>query len=921
VTLATTTTHSSFGPYEIRGPLGRGGMGEVYRAWDPRLQREVALKILRTRSETDPQRMQRFVAEARAASALNHPNILTVFDAAVDGATPYIVSELIDGESLGDLVRRGPLPLKRVLDLATQMADGLADAHAAGIVHRDLKPENIMVTRSGRAKILDFGLAREAGLRAPGVPAGELGGQTLTEPGLLAGTIPYMSPEQARGGATDFRTDQFSFGLIVYEMLTGRSAFRRDTPAETLEAIIGDEPTPVLALNPGAPILLSWIIDRCLAKNPDDRYGVTADLHRDLRTLRDRLPETMARDERGRAAATSPRPLWQRAALPVAATVSTVVAGALAWRLVAEPPHLDLTGLRFRPFATEPVYKAYPAFSPDGQTVAYVAEVDGVLQVFTRGRNASIGEQITHEAYDCKYPFWSPDGRRIYYIRAAQEVEGIRWVPAATGTAQWAVTDAWRGAISPDGKTLAFLRDDATRAHIVGTASIWLTPADGTGEPSRYDRGPFGDLRFMEAALAFSPDGKWLGVSGVPTTIGLERERRGWQFWLLPLGAGTPTRRLQAWSDVAPRVAGFTWLRDSRHIVFSVFPLESGEADLWVTDVLGDRAWPLTRGADKSLYPSASLTGDDVVFMSGEPHYDIVVIPLDGGPLRTLIGTSRNESDPAWSPAANAYVYVTDRRGQEEMWIRTGEGPLGEQMLPPAGFQDRSIMLASPSFSPDGSRIAYQRNSSRPVWPLRIWYSMVAGGPPVPLLPESQDTYQGPPTWSPKGDWLAFAEWDATSWRLVKVPFTGAEEPVTLRADGVVNATPQWSPRGDWITWETTTGFMIVSPDGRMSQPLGNGGWLVHTWALDGRRIYGVRLSPELHLELIAVDVPGGSEHILRDLGVSPPVNNPLKGLSVGPDGRTLITSMVQRRGDLWLVEGLRRPAGILERLRPRRYP
>src|SRR5919201_1388765 len=287
---------SSFGPYQILGSLGRGGMGEVYRAWDPRLHRDVALKVLHERADTDPERVRGFIAEARAASALNHPNILTVFDADVDGSTPYIVSELINGQSLRDEIRRGPVPLKRLLDLGTQIADGLAEAHAAGIVHRDLKPENIMVTRAGRAKLLDFGLARPTGfLPAARVPA-SVDGDTLTEPGLLAGTIPYMSPEQARGLPTDFRSDQFSFGLILYEMAAGQPAFRRDTPAETLDAIINDEPVALTTRQPQMPLMLWWIIERCLAKNPADRYGMTVDLQRDLRMLRDRLPEAISRE-------------------------------------------------------------------------------------------------------------------------------------------------------------------------------------------------------------------------------------------------------------------------------------------------------------------------------------------------------------------------------------------------------------------------------------------------------------------------------------------------------------------------------------------------------------------------------------------------------------------------------------------------
>jgi serine/threonine protein kinase len=207
---------TAIGPYQVLAKLGEGGMGEVYRARDPRLARDVALKILRDRAEGQASRIDRFVTEARAASALNHPNIVAVYDAVVDGATPYLVTELIEGESLAGEIRRGPMPLKRVIDLATQIADGLAEAHAAAIVHGDLKPANIMITRGGRVKIVDFGLAHS--VRPPameGLPEYS-GAETETAPGLRGGTVPYMSPELARGEASDFRADQFALGLVLY---------------------------------------------------------------------------------------------------------------------------------------------------------------------------------------------------------------------------------------------------------------------------------------------------------------------------------------------------------------------------------------------------------------------------------------------------------------------------------------------------------------------------------------------------------------------------------------------------------------------------------------------------------------------------------------------------------------------------------
>ena len=301
------------------------------------------------------------------------PVVQAAVDAAVDGDTRYIVSELIDGRPLRDELGRGPMPLKRLLDLATQIADGLAAAHDAGITHRDLKPENIMVTRTGRVKIVDFGLARGGGFETvtTTIQAGQF--ETQTEAGLISGTVPYMSPEQARGLSTDFHSDQFSFGLILYEMATGRRAFRRETSAETLDAIINDELPPMSALDARAPVVLRWITERCLAKEPADRYGATADLHRDLRTLRDRLGEAVP----GETAASS-RLRWWWLAVITAGAAGLVAAGTMLTSLFGTPGPPDLSALRFRPLAIESAYEGFPAWSPNGDTVAYAAEVTGV---------------------------------------------------------------------------------------------------------------------------------------------------------------------------------------------------------------------------------------------------------------------------------------------------------------------------------------------------------------------------------------------------------------------------------------------------------------------------------------------------------------------------------------------------------------
>jgi predicted ATPase len=285
---------TNLGPYQIEALLALGGMGEVYRARDARLGRIVAIKILPAEFSANIDRLDRFQREARSASALNHPNIVTIHDLGQEGSTHYIAMELIEGKTLRELLSAGSLPVRKGIEIAVQIAEGLANAHEAGIAHRDLKPENLMLSHDGFVKILDFGLAKLVATSGE-----ELATQTAsplqTRPGEVLGTVPYMSPEQVSGAVLDFRSDQFSFGLILYEMVTGKRAFRRGTAAETMVAILREQPEAVAVQNPDAPAPLCWAIDRCLAKEPDKRYATTRDLARELTTIRDRFSEKPAR--------------------------------------------------------------------------------------------------------------------------------------------------------------------------------------------------------------------------------------------------------------------------------------------------------------------------------------------------------------------------------------------------------------------------------------------------------------------------------------------------------------------------------------------------------------------------------------------------------------------------------------------------
>src|SRR6202166_2811769 len=291
----TLPAGSRFGRYEILGALGAGGMGEVYRARDPRLGRELAIKVLARKLSDSKLDVKRFEREAESASALTHPNIVTIFELGQVESTYYIAMELVEGELLRDMLRAGPIPLQTVMRIAPQIVDGLAKAHAAGVMHRDLKPENVMISRDGLVKILDFGLAKLVSTDTNLPLDLETVSTSETNPGAVLGTLPYMSPEQANGLPLDFRSDQFSLGSLLYEMVTGRRAFPHQGAAEILAAILRDQPEAAASLNPQAPAPLCWVIERCLAKNPKDRYDSTHDLARDLAAIRDRVPEAASR--------------------------------------------------------------------------------------------------------------------------------------------------------------------------------------------------------------------------------------------------------------------------------------------------------------------------------------------------------------------------------------------------------------------------------------------------------------------------------------------------------------------------------------------------------------------------------------------------------------------------------------------------
>ena len=483
-------------------------MGEVYRAHDTRLGRDVALKVLHAEVAQSADRRARFEREARAVAALNHPNIVAIFDIGEENGLVYFVSELVDGESLRHRIEQGPLPVRELLDIAAQMAEGMAAAHAAGITHRDLKPENIMLARDRRVKILDFGLARQA--QSPNaVPAAD---RTVTmhetQPGTVMGTANYMSPEQVRGHAVDYRADQFSFGIILYEMATGKQAFQRDTAVQTMSAVITDDP-PVMdpAVQAKLPPPLRWAMERCLAKEPSRRYESTRDLAEDLRAQRDHLSESYsssALPQLPAVKAARSANVWKIAAggLLLAALVLSVL---LARHRGAEP---SIENDRFTPFAVSSEDQGNPVWSPDGKGVAYIGEIEGVKQLFVRYFSSRMAAQLTTTGADHVY-CWSPDSRRIFFNRENRGTKGKTvFSVAAVGGEPESLMDldsVSTDDISPDGKTLAAYKTDQDGTRRINISS----PIGSPFKP--YPSAKFATkLSVNQPHLRFSPDSRKL---------------------------------------------------------------------------------------------------------------------------------------------------------------------------------------------------------------------------------------------------------------------------------------------------------------------------------------------------------------------------------------------------------------------------
>jgi eukaryotic-like serine/threonine-protein kinase len=879
---------TQLGPYEITGLLGAGGMGEVYRARDPRLDRTVAVKVLPTVQAAAPDRIERFQREARAAAALNHPNILAVHDVGVSADGPYLVSELLDGETLREaLVPGRGWPARKVLDVAVQVATGLAAAHARGIVHRDLKPENIFRCSDGLTKILDFGLAR---LTEAARDDGEPSGETLTREHTVLGTPGYMAPEQVRGQKVDHRTDVFAFGAVLYELLTGRRAFTAETSADVMTAILTEDPADLSTVDLGPP-QLARIVRRCLEKRPEARFQSASDLAFALQAVSS--PDATGSDAaavRPRRAGSSP---FRWALVPGLLALVAAALGVMAGRLSApNPPALVPTAHRLTEFVG---LEQTPAISPDGRSVAFTAIVGRERQVFVRLMASGYPLQLTRTPTGCRSPRWSADSSAIVCFAdpAPGEREGTLWeVPALGGAMRRVASSLTEADVRADGRMVYFRLTGDDRIELVTAAR------DGSASAAVAELAP-GSYYWHPR---WSPDG---------TSVAFQKgDGLRFDIFTIPASGGAPRQRTE---DNA-LIRGLAWLPDGRGIIYSssrasTMPYLPTFA-LWQIGLDGGAGRQLTSGEVSYVEPDVHADGRIAVARL-QITVDLWQYPVDGSPIENMRGATRltrqtaHVQTPTVSPDGAAVAFLSDSGGQANIWVlTTATGELRQI----THERDPDVAVGVPLWSPDGRSLAFVSSRGHSGLAFGIWTVSPDGGNLRQLVEQGFGA-----AWAADGRSVYYVE--RASGAVHRVSVDGGT-PRTVRSDGARNVIGHDGSTLFYLDErplvDGTPEFLIkaASPDDGPSRVVGRvparrtDSWQIVNPALSpGGRWLAQPLTDGFTTNIWVLPTAGGEWRQITDFGES--VTFIARRVDWSPDGQSIVAAVAEGDADVFLLEGL----------------
>ena len=854
----------------------------MYKARDTRLDRIVAIKLSKEAFS------ERFEREAHAVAALNHPNICQLYDVGPN----YLVMEFVEGTPVASVDTA-----RKLVDIAVQIADGLAAAHAAGIIHRDLKPDNILITRDSRVKILDFGLAKAVTKNTPADATLTVG---VTDAGTTVGTIAYMSPEQARGN-TELtpQSDQFSLGLVLYELATGLRAFRRDSAAETMTAIIREDADLLPATVP-AP--LRWIIERLLAKDPTDRYDSTRDLYRELRQLRDRLTESISGVQTASAAPIPVRPrTWPKAKIVVVGLAAAVLGGLVSW--IVHPGRSGTESYRFTPMEVSWENPLVAIWSPDGKAFTYVAGTLADRHVFVRYLSSPTPVMLTHATGDWYVSGWSPDSKRV--IARGKNPQGDKppfalfSVPAFGGDPVLIMPlDTPYPRVSADGKALAGIGID-DRKLAVYTASPVGSPL------KKYTPAPFETSAILNNPLAtFAPDRRSITL--------LLDEAGGRQAWKLPYppGSGAPERIMRDLTSAGSNWR-LSWFSDGRTGIISSEDQQGQH--LWFAGIRSGPRRRLMMGtpSESEGQPSLSPDGRKLLYTQIKQDSMIVSASLSDATVKRVISSELNVTMPKWARNKPEFVYSSDRSGDSAIWIwgEGGDRPIVTKQMFPEGTTDG---LVTASFSPNADRVVYSRIDKNQQ--IQSWISSVSGGPPVRLTTGS-NVFELGGSWSPDGSKIVYWSVAEHVAALMIINTTGEATPVVLRQH-VGGALPTWSPDGQWISFtDDKNNWSIISPDGKNQHSLGEPKTIQMTFSPDSKLLYGIRVETD-RCVLYSVDISSKQEKTIgefsTDFAPASPTNPGIQ-ISVAPDGKSILFPARRTSSSLWMLEGFDQPSWLDE--------